>query len=215
MLHRRITALAGATAAATTLGLLATAAPATAAPSPGERSLVTVLDADGNRFDRKWNDFDIVHRAATTVLGANPDSAVGVLADGSTAATAFLPTDRAFRKLVRQVGGTPQQLRSERAVFHAVASTFEVDTIEAVLLYHVVPGATITYHQALRADGAALDTAAGASVRVDKRGHQVYLRDTDTDDANPRVLRRARDINKGNLQIAHGINRVLRPVDLP
>ena len=215
MLHRRITALAGATAAATTLGVLATAAPATAAPAPGERSLVTVLDADGNRFDRKWNDFDIVHKAATTVLGAKPDSAVGVLADGSTAVTAFLPTDRAFRKLVRQVGGTPQQLRSERAVFDAVANTFDVDTIEAVLLYHVVPGATVTYRQAQHADGAALDTAADAPITVNVRGHQVYLRDADTDDANARVLRRAADVNKGNLQIAHGINRVLRPVDLP
>jgi uncharacterized surface protein with fasciclin (FAS1) repeats len=215
MLHRKITALAGATAAATTLGLLATAAPATAAAAPGERSLVTVLDADGNRFDKKWNDFDIVHKAATTVLAAKPDSAVGVLADGSTAVTAFLPTDRAFRKLVGQVGGTPQQLRSERAVFDAVASTFDVATIETVLLYHVVPGATITYHQARRADGAALDTAAGAPVRVNKRGHQVYLRDADTDDANARVLRRTRDLNQGNLQIAHGVNRVLRPVDLP
>jgi uncharacterized surface protein with fasciclin (FAS1) repeats len=215
MLHRKITALAGATAAATTLGLVASVAPATAASAPGERSLVAVLDADGNRFDRKWNDFDIVHKAATTVLGAKPDSAVGVLADGSTAVTAFLPTDRAFRKLVRQVGGTPQQLRSERAVFDAVASTFDVDTIETVLLYHVVPGATITYHQAKHADGTALETAAGAPVTVDLRGKQVYLSDADSDDANARVLRRARDINKGNLQIAHGVNRVLRPVDLP
>jgi uncharacterized surface protein with fasciclin (FAS1) repeats len=215
MLHRRITALAGATAAATTLGLVAAAAPATAAPKPGDRSLVTVLDADGNRLDRKWGDFDIVHKAATTVLGAKPDSAVGVLADGGAAVTAFLPTDRAFRKLVRQVGGTRQQLKSERAVFNAVASTFDVDTIETVLLYHVVPDATVTYHQALRADGAALDTAAGAPIRVNKRGHQVYLRDVDTNDANPRVLRRTRDLNKGNAQIAHGINRVLRPVDLP
>lgn len=215
MLHRRITALAGATAAATTLGLLATTAPATAAPAPGERSLVKVLDKDGNRFDKKWGDFDIVHRAATTVLGAKPDSAVGVLADGSTAVTAFLPTDRAFRKLVRDVSGAKKPLKSERAVFNAVASTFDVDTIEAVLLYHVVPGATVTYRQARHADGAALDTAAGAPITVNVRGHQVYLRDADTDDANPRVLRWARDINKGNLQIAHGINRVLRPVDLP
>jgi uncharacterized surface protein with fasciclin (FAS1) repeats len=214
MQNRRIAALASATAVATATGLLA-ASPATAAPAPGERNLVTVLDADGNRFDQKWRDFDIVHRAATTVLGAKPDSAVGVLADGSTAVTAFLPTDRAFRKLVRQVGGTQKQLRNERAVFHAVASTFDVDTIESVLLYHVVPGATITYRQALHADGAALETAAGAPVIVRGRGHQVRLGDADTDDRNPQVIRKARNLNKGNEQIAHGIDRVLRPLDLP
>jgi uncharacterized surface protein with fasciclin (FAS1) repeats len=214
MQNRRIAALASATAVATATGLLA-ASPATAAPAPGERNLVTVLDADGNRFDQKWRDFDIVHRAATTVLGAKPDSAVGVLADGSTAVTAFLPTDRAFRKLVRQVGGTPKQLRNERAVFRTVKRTFDVDTIEAVLLYHVVPGATVTYRQALHADGAALDTAAGAPVTVEVRGHQVRLADADTDDRDPRVIRQARNLNKGNEQIAHGIDRVLRPLDLP
>ncbi len=215
MLHRRITALAGATAAATTLGLLATAAPATAAHESGDRSLGQVLDKDGNRFDKKWGDFDIVHRAATTVLDAKPDSAVGVLADGSAALTAFLPTDQAFRNLVRDVSGAKKPLKSERAVFDAVASTFDVDTIETVLLYHVVPGATVTYHQARHADGAALDTAAGAPIKVQVRGRSVYLRDADKTDRNPRVLIRANDINKGNLQIAHGINRVLRPLDLP
>jgi uncharacterized surface protein with fasciclin (FAS1) repeats len=214
-MHRRITALA--TAAATSLALVATAGPATAtaAPRPGEQSLVTVLDRDGDRFDRTWGDFDIVHRAATTVLGAKPDSAVAALADGGAALTAFLPTDRAFRKLVRNVTGAEQPLRSERAVFDAVASTYDVDTIEAVLLYHVVPGATVTYRQARKADGAALATAAGAPVRVDVRGHRVWLRDADKDDANPRVLRWARDVNKGNRQVAHAVNRVLRPVDLP
>jgi uncharacterized surface protein with fasciclin (FAS1) repeats len=214
-MHRRITALATATAAATTLGLLATATPATAAPDLGERSLVRVLDRDGNRFDHRWGDFDIVHRAATTVLAAKPDSPVAVLADGSTALTAFLPTDRAFRKLVRDVSGAKKPLTRERAVFRAVASSFDVDTIEAVLLYHVVPGVTVTYRQARHADGAALDTAAGAPVEVDVRGRQVWLLDADKSDYNPRVLRKARDINKGNMQVAHGINRVLRPVDLP
>ncbi len=156
-----------------------------------------------------------MHRAATTVLGAKPDSAVAVLADGTTPVTAFLPNDRAFRKLVRQVGGTRKQLRSERSVFHAVVDTFDVDTIETVLLYHVVPGATVTYRQARHADGARLETAAGSPVTVDVRGHRVWLKDADRDDRNARVIRRAKDINKGNKQIAHGIDRVLRPLDLP
>ena len=36
--------------------------------------------------------------------------------------------------------------------------------------------------------------------------------DRDPNARNPRVI--APDINKGNKQIAHGINRVLRPLDL-
>jgi uncharacterized surface protein with fasciclin (FAS1) repeats len=84
-----------------------------------------------------------------------------------------------------------------------------------VLLYHVVPGATVTYRQALRSDGVKLTTATGADLTVRVRAHKVRLQDADTDDRNPRVLRDLRNLNKGNVQIAHGINRVLRPIDLP
>ena len=172
-----------------------------------------MLDADGNKFDKSWNDFDIVHRAATTVLGAKPDSAVGVLADGSTALTAFVPDDRAFRRLVFQLTG--ERPRNEHATFDQVAA-LGVDTVEAVLLYHVVPGATITYAQARGADGTELTTASSdLEVGVAVRGSRVWLRDLDEDDRNPRVLMRSRDINAGNKQIAHGISRVLRPTDLP
>jgi uncharacterized surface protein with fasciclin (FAS1) repeats len=208
MRYRRITA---ALAAATAVGLAAPAGPAAAAP--GERSLVQVLNQDGNRFDRNWYDFDIVHRAVTTVLKAKPGSDVAVLADGSTALTAFVPTDRAFRKLAYQLTG--KRPHTERGTFRTLAKTVDVPTLETVLLYHVVPGATVTYRQARKADGAALATAAGIPVKVAVKGHQVRLRDRDFDDHNPRVLRGLANINKGNVQIAHGIDRVLRPIDLP
>jgi hypothetical protein len=49
---------------------------------------------------------------------------------------------------------------------------------------------------------------------VDVRRHaSVRLIDADRNDRNPRIVRF--DINKGNKQVAHGIDRVLRPVDLP
>jgi hypothetical protein len=198
-------ALVGATTVVAT-----SAVPATA-DELGERSLVEVLDADGNRFDHDWDDFDLVHRAATTVLGENPASEVGVLADGSTPLTAFVPTDRAFRRLVFQLIG--ERPGTERDAFDAVAG-LGVDTIEAVLLYHVVPGATITSAQAMQADGTALTTASsGLEVEVALKDDKLWLRDLDTDDRNPRVL--VGDINEGNKQIAHGISRVLRPADLP
>ena len=40
----------------------------------------------------------------------------------------------------------------------------------------------------------------------------VKLVDADTDDADPYVIKA--NINKGNKQIAHGIDRVLRPINL-
>ena len=59
-----------------------------------------------------------------------------------------------------------------------------------------------------------LTTATGATIRVNLlRGHKVSLVDADTNNRNPRIVRK--DLTKGNPQIAHGIDRVLRPVDLP
>ena len=184
------------------------AAPANA--TQGEVSLVEVLGADGVAFDHNWNDFDIVEAAAFAVLGAKPDSAVGVLADGSVALTAFIPTDRAFRRLVHDLTGT---WPNEANTFATVA-TLGIDTIEAVLLYHVVPGATVTYKQAKAANNALLTTAAGSTIKVKVRKGHVFLADADKNDLNPLVKRNLSNINHGNKQIAHGINRVLRPIDL-
>ena len=191
------------------------AAPASAhsrSHDPGNRSLAAVLTADGNTFDRNWNDYDIVTEAVLAVLAAKPSSAVGVLADGNVALTAFLPTDRAFRNLVGDLTG--KWYRSESKVFNALVAAVGVDTVENVLLYHVVPGATITRKDAVKADGAVLQTAlAGASITVDVKWHWfVILVDNDPDDRNPWVQKF--DINRGNLQIAHGITEVLRPANL-
>ena len=196
--------------------LVAPAASAQTARPTGTQSLATVLAADGHRFDRRGKDYDITDAAVSAVLAAKSDSAVAVLADGTTPVTAFLPTDRAFRRLAYSLTG--HWYRSEARVFARLADTLGVDTIETVLLYHVVPGATITYRSARRSDGAELATAlADASVTVDVQrpchGHKVVrLVDLDPDARNPQIVQR--DINKGNKQIAHGIDAVLRPVDL-
>ncbi len=185
------------------------------APAPlGTRSLATVLLSDGNKFDRNWHDYDIVTEAVLAVLANKPNSPVKVLTDGTVALTAFLPNDRAFQVLVRDLTGSWP--RSEQATFDAVAS-LGIDTVETVLLYHVVPGATITKKAAVKANGAVLTTAQGGTftVRVYNRHVPIIeLRDQDPNDVNPFLNPRALDINKGNKQIAHGIVFVLRPADL-
>jgi uncharacterized surface protein with fasciclin (FAS1) repeats len=213
MIARRITTALAALGLAGTAALVS--APSASAhgwdhSATGTRSLAAVLAKDGSGFDRNWNDFDIVDNAVTAVLTNKPGSAVGVLADGKVALTAFLPTDRAFRNLASDLTG--KKYTSESAVFADVAS-LGIDTVEAVLLYHVVPGATVTYRQALRSDGAALTTASGGTVTVDVVGRCfVSLVDADPSDRNPYVVRA--NLNKGNAQIAHGISEVLRPLDL-
>ncbi len=196
-------ALVGGSALATT--------PAQAKAKAGTTPLTEVLASDGNRYDRNWDDFDITEKAVRAVLKADPDSLVGVLADGDTALTAFVPTDRAFRKLVKSVTGS--RPATEKATFAAVAS-LGIDTVEDVLLYHVVPGATITYGAAKRSDDARLESALGLHIRVAVRRGQVRLADVDRDARNARVIAGAKNLNKGNKQIAHGIDRVIRPIDL-
>lgn len=208
-------AAAGALGMALSLGAApgASAATAAATASPS-RSLAAVLTADGNRFDSNWYDFDIVTEAVLAVLSAKPASPVAVLTDGSTPVTAFIPNDRAFQVLVADLTGT--WMRGEEAVFTAVAS-LGIDTVESVLLYHVVPGATITKAMAVKSNGAQLTTALGPTITVrvlNRNLPLVVLGDQDPDDLNPWLNPWALDINAGNPQIAHGITLVLRPANL-
>ncbi len=195
------------------LGLIAPVASATTSTPTGTKSLAEVLLADGDTFDSNWQDYDIVTQAALAVLENKPGSPVSVLLDGNTAVTAFIPNDQAFRALVRSLTGSAG---TEEQVFGTVAS-LGIDTVETVLLYHVVPGATITSKQAAKADEAKLTTAQGGTIRVnvvERTIPLIRLGDKDPDALNPWVNPLAFDINKGNKQIAHGITYVLRPVDL-
>lgn len=195
---------------------LATASGASAherhhSPQPATvETRAAALAADRPGFDRNWHDYDIVEAAVGAVLTAKPNSPVKVLADGSVALTAFIPTDQAFRNLASDL--TKKRYSNEKAVFAAVAG-LGINTVETVLLYHVVPGTTIDSRTALRSDSAQLTTAQSGKVTVDVRsGKRIYLVDADPDDRNARVVQP--DINKGNRQIAHGVSQVLRPANL-
>ncbi|RAN94866.1 fasciclin domain-containing protein [Micromonospora saelicesensis] len=216
----RIAARMAVGAMATALATTAVAVPAaqaTSKPKPlGTTSLAQVLTRDSSGFDRNSRDFDVLTAAVLAVLEAKPNSPVKVLTDGTVALTAFIPTDAAFQQLVREITQA-RKLPSESAAFTAVAG-LGIDTVESVLLYHVVPGATIDRRTAVRADGTDLTTALGSTVEVDVRTYlyffrQVRLVDADTDDRDARVV--SYDVNKGNRQIAHAVDRVLRPIDLP
>jgi uncharacterized surface protein with fasciclin (FAS1) repeats len=208
---------AGATA--TVLASVALGAPAQAHGKTkplGTKSLAAVLTADKSGFDHNSKDFDVLTAAVLAVLKAKPGSPVKVLTDGKVALTTFAPTDGAFRQLAKEVSKS-KKLPSESKAFSTVAG-LGIDTVEAVLLYHVVPGATIDRKAALKSDGAKLTTAAGSKIKVDVyrtwwHGKKIALIDADRSDRNPRIV--SFDINKGNKQIAHGIDAVLRPVDLP
>lgn len=211
-LRRVRTTIVGAVLIAASLVLTA---PAASADEPGTASLAELLASDGNTFDLALGDYDILDQAVSAVLTAKPDSPVGILADGTQALTAFIPNDAAFRLFVRDLTGTVPI--TEEAVLNALVDAVGVDTVEAVLLYHVVPGVTIDSAAALASDGAVLTSAAGGTFAVDVVSAQnaiIRLIDQDPTDINPYLLRSQLDLNAGNLQIAHGIVFLLRPADL-
>ncbi len=173
----------------------------------GTVSLASVLNISNQAYDSNWADFDILTAAINAVLAAKPASAVGVLADGTEELTAFIPTDRAFRKLVRSLGGGT--LNKEANVFAAVAD-LGIDAVEQVLLYHVVLGAPVTRAQIVELPNfTQLTTAEGSKITL-YAATSLVLRDLSAL-PNPRVIINRADVNKGNNQIAHPINRVLLP----
>ena len=196
--------------AALTAGALAAPAAAATAERPGTRSLARVLATDGNEFDEEWGDFDILDRAIHDVLDANPDSDVAIVRQGRKRLTAFLPTDRAFRRLVAEFQDPPD---TEEEVYAALAA-FGTELIESVLLYHLVPEETLNYRQLKRMDGERLLTAQGQRVRIRVDRNRVILVDKDPDLRNPRIVRALRNINAGNRQIGHGLDGALLHVDI-
>ncbi len=209
-----------ATITAATIGVAAIA-PATASAEAPTLADILLSDsgsdnADG--FDRRSWDYDIVTQAilATDENGELlfPDLVAGAT-DPNADLTAFLPTDGAFRRLVREISG--QWIRSEADVFAAVVG-LGVETVGNVLAYHVVP-ARISYRDALASDGASVPTLLpGATIEVDVKRFfffkYVQLVDADTNDRDPIVIRPNIGGEASN-GFAHGIDRVLRPIDLP
>ena len=194
MLRRTVSALAATGLAAVALAAPASASGTRAADPSGTRSLAAVLTADGNRFDTNWYDYDIVTEAVLAVLAKKPDSPVAVLTDGTTPVTAFIPNDRAFQVLVKDLTGT---WKSEQNTFAAVAS-LGIDTVEQVLLYHVVPG-RVTAAQVTRLSSAR--TVQGANVRINASGGTVRINDA--------------TVTRADVRASNGIIHVIDTVLLP
>jgi uncharacterized surface protein with fasciclin (FAS1) repeats len=217
MLKHLVTRAAHVTAAAVAVagaGLTTPASAATHHDRAGTRSLAKVLAADGTKLDHNRNDFDILEQAVLAVLAAKPSSPVALLTDGSVRLTAFLPTDQAFRDLVGDLTG--KRPGTEKKTIKMLLKVADVNTIETVLLCHVVAGKTLASHKVIKTAkaGTKLTTAQGGTVTLKSRKGNIVLVDKDRDLKDPTVILSGVDINKGNKQIAHAIDRVLIPLDL-
>ena len=183
-------------------------------------SVADVLGRDGVAFDTNWYDYDIVEKAALTVIDAKDgQTTVAALADPNASLTVFAPNDRAFQALVYSLTG--RWYWSEAKVFEKLVAAVSglvgpdatIDTIEAVLLYHVVGGKVMS-SQVPSLNGKDVTTVGGGTFRVKVGWFFTSLVDKDPDALNPTLVKSKLDIPAGN-SVIHGISLVLRPIDLP
>jgi uncharacterized surface protein with fasciclin (FAS1) repeats len=198
---------------------LATSMAGAASAAEPPSNVAELLAADGVAFDRNWRDYDIVEAAALTVITNKPGTPVALLADDSAALTVLAPNDRAFQLLAFSLTG--KWSWTEAAVVNSIVGAISslgldpIDTLETVLLYHVIPG-RLTSADVIARSGQPVTTAQGGTIGIRAYGRLgvVRLIDQDRNALDPFLVRSQLNIGAGN-SIVHGINLVLRPVDLP
>jgi uncharacterized surface protein with fasciclin (FAS1) repeats len=208
------------------LGIAAVAATAFAVPSSSAATTnsqsLTIADVllsddaasgQANVLDRNWRDYDIV-TAAVLLVGAN--DLVPAAANAGASLTVLAPNDQAFRLLAREL--TKRPMHTEQQVVDALVAleTSAPGTIKTVLAYHIVP-AKLAPSAVLSSDNVAVTTLGGGTFTVDvinKRAAFVQFVDGDPNARNAFLNK----INVGGGELAngfiHGIDRVLRPIDL-
>jgi uncharacterized surface protein with fasciclin (FAS1) repeats len=218
-IRRTVTALLGGALLAGAIAVPAAAGdPQPIAPAPG--SVYAVLAAD-NGFDRNGRDYDILEAAAEAVIGAKPGTTVAALNNPAAELTVFAPNDNAFRWLVFSLTG--RWYSSEATVLNKLVAAVQglvgpaatIDTIEAVLLYHVVPGKVLS-SAVPGLDGARITTVGGGTFKIDVNRWFVRLIDKDKNALDPTLVKGGLDIQTSNgKSVIHTISLVLRPIDLP
>jgi uncharacterized surface protein with fasciclin (FAS1) repeats len=186
-------------AAVAAVALVFTSAPAQAhdgGTPPGTIVDVAVAASGGGTPDRNPHDYDILVQAVLAT-GLAP-----ALSDTSTKYTVFAPNDRAFLRLVADLTGSWPA--SEAAALTAITSTFSVEQISDILLYHVVAGKKLGPLKVILSRSL---TMANDGI-VKPRG--VTLRDETPALRDPKLVLWAINIPASN-GVIHTIDRVLVP----
>ena len=173
------------------------------ASAEGHTTIVDAVLADDGEFD-------VLQAAVIAVEEAEILAAVTLLSsDGDF--TVFAPTDKAFAKLAKDLGA--EGLKSDGEVVGWLVENVGLETIAAVLEYHVVAGLAVDSATVVTLDAA---PTLGGEVGIFAPGkafRSIQFVDNDPDARNPKLVKGLFDIEVDN-GIIHGIDRVLRPIDL-
>ncbi|MEI8238403.1 MAG: fasciclin domain-containing protein [Actinomycetota bacterium] len=178
-----------------------------ATPTPPPTTIAAILAPYAGGFDTNNDDFTI----PTHVLLQFHDLVVAATKPGNT--TVFLPTDYAFRALIRNLTGNI--VVPEDRLFAAVMRLGKA-RLGAVLRYHLVPGVRVSFGQLLHTNGFALPTLEGHTITVSAitvrtisgSWRTVVLHDPVPGLTDPKVVNA--DIAASN-GIIHVIDRVMFP----
>ena len=217
-MYKRALAALGIAAAASVLASTVSVG-ASAKVDPKTLSIADVLLADdagsgqANVLDRNWRDYDLLTAA---VLAVGASDLVPAAANKSAALTVLAPNDQAFRLLAHDL--TKKPMRNEQQVLDALLAVEAAapGTIKAVLSYHIVP-AKLGPAAVLASDNVSVTSLGGGTFTVDvinRRAAFVQFVDGDPNARNAFLNK----INVGGGELAngfvHGVDRVLRPLDL-
>lgn len=193
-----------ATAAVATVLPPAPIVPSTTVPRtpPAPPTIAGVLAPYAAGFDLDNNDFDV----ATHLVLQFPDLVAAATKPGHV--TVFLPTDYAFRRLVKALTGTTVV---DEAKLFATVMLMGKDRLGHVLRHHVVPGARVSYGRLIGGTVPALRTLDGGRLTV--KVTTVPRRTVWLGDAAP-ALTDAKVI-RANVPASNGVIHVVDQVILP
>jgi hypothetical protein len=175
--------------------------------SLGNKSITTILLNDLSGIDNNWNDADITLQLLQRVLREIPDSDVAHLADGRKNMTFFMPTDRAFRHFVRELTG--MNPGSELNVYNYLMQ-MSTKSIESVLLHHMVQGDPMYFSDLKNSEKTILGNYADLKLEYRRLNEStIRLIDGNRKFKNATLIYEFSDINDGNKQVVHQIDRVL------
>ncbi|WP_345800509.1 fasciclin domain-containing protein [Microbacterium sp. AZCO] len=193
----KITRTSIAVLAAAALAFAAAPAHATGGGAPSGNIVdVAVAASGGGTPDSNHSDYDILVQAVLAT-GLAP-----VLSDPNSTFTVFAPNDRAFMRTVQDITGVAPA--SEADALATITTTYTLDQIKNVLLYHVVAGKKLGPVGVLTAG--TLTMANGG--KVWPRG--ITLRDETAALPDPHLIPWKLNIQASN-GVIHTIDRVLVP----
>ena len=197
--------------AAAAIALGATSLMGASAQADGH-TLADALLADERGFDDNQNDFDIVTEA---LLAQDADGSylfpglVAAATDSEATLTVFLPTDKAFRILVEDLG--LGSIKDEEALFGAIVATVGVDRVGQILAYHIVPIIATSEDVLDLGNGAQVPTVEGSTFTLDFKGKKPQIRLADEAGPGRDPIVRTVDAVEADNGVAHVIDRVLIP----